>query len=198
MRRPVPRRLLGHRRPRRGPPRGLAPRLPRQAGGHHAASGIAAGTVRLSSGDARDLKHARYALWKNPENLTGRQEAKLAWIEKTHPYLWRAYLLKGRHLRTSVPGSKANRRQGRPDPLADPGRPAAASPNSPNSAKKIPRHLPSIHATLDHGLSNGLIESVNTKIRVLTRIAYGFHKPAALIALAMLALGGLRPPLPGR
>ena len=51
-------------------------------------------TIRLSSGDARDLKHARYALWKNPENLTGRQEAKLAWIEKTHPYLWRAYLLK--------------------------------------------------------------------------------------------------------
>ena len=57
-------------------------------------------TIRISSGDAKDLKHARYALWKNPENLTGRQEAKLAWIEKTHPYLWRAYLLK-EGLRTS-------------------------------------------------------------------------------------------------
>ena len=64
--------------------------------------------------------------------------------------------------------------------------------------KKIRRHLPSIHATLDHGLSNGLIESVNTKIRVITRMAFGFHNPTALIALAMLALGGLRPPLPGR
>ena len=41
--------------------------------------------IRLSSGGARDLKHARYALWKNPENLTSRQEAKLAWIEKTPP-----------------------------------------------------------------------------------------------------------------
>jgi transposase len=51
-------------------------------------------TIRVSSGDARDLKHARYALWKNPGNLTGRQAAKLAWIEKTHPRLWRAYLLK--------------------------------------------------------------------------------------------------------
>jgi transposase len=58
--------------------------------------------------------------------------------------------------------------------------------------------LPSIHATLDHGLSNGLIESVNTKIRVLTRMAFGFHKATALIALAMLAPGGPRPPLPGR
>ncbi len=29
-------------------------------------------------------------------------------------------------------------------------------------------------------------------------MAFGFRNPAALIALAMLALGGLRPPLPGR
>jgi len=46
--------------------------------------------------------------------------------------------------------------------------------------------------------SNGLVESVNTKIRVITRIAFGFRNPAALIALAMLALGGHRPALPGR
>jgi transposase len=49
-----------------------------------------------------------------------------------------------------------------------------------------------------HGLSNGLVESVNTKLRLLTRIAFGFRSPAALIGLAMLALGGLCPPLPGR
>jgi transposase len=46
--------------------------------------------------------------------------------------------------------------------------------------------------------SNGLIESTNTKIRVLTRMAFGFTKPEALVALAMLALGGYCPPLPGR
>ena len=43
---------------------------------------------------ARALKHARYALWKNPENLTDRQAEKLAWIAKTDPRLHRAYLLK--------------------------------------------------------------------------------------------------------
>jgi transposase len=48
------------------------------------------------------------------------------------------------------------------------------------------------------GLSQGLIESTNTKIRLLTRIAFGFRSPEALIALAMLALGGHRPSLPGR
>src|SRR5207247_202122 len=30
-------------------------------------------TIRISAGDAKSLARARYALWKNPENLTGRQ-----------------------------------------------------------------------------------------------------------------------------
>ena len=37
---------------------------------------------------------ARYALWKNPEDLTARQEAKLAWVAKVNRRLYRAYLLK--------------------------------------------------------------------------------------------------------
>jgi len=45
---------------------------------------------------------------------------------------------------------------------------------------------------------NALIESTNTKIRLLQRMAFGFKSPDALIGLAMLALGGLRPELPGR
>lgn len=50
-------------------------------------------TAPRVSGMARDLKHARYALWKNPENLTVRQQTKLAWVAKTDPRLYRAYLL---------------------------------------------------------------------------------------------------------
>jgi len=45
---------------------------------------------------------------------------------------------------------------------------------------------------------NALIESTNTKIRLITRVAFGFKNPDALIGLAMLSLGGLWPPLPGR
>jgi transposase len=56
--------------------------------------------------------------------------------------------------------------------------------------QRIVRHRKTIDATPDRALSNGLIESTNTKIRVLTRIAFGFTKPEALIALAKLALGG--------
>ena len=50
--------------------------------------------VRVATGDARRFTRARYALWKNPDNLTDRQRDKLAWIAKTDPRLHRAYLLK--------------------------------------------------------------------------------------------------------
>jgi transposase len=39
---------------------------------------------------------------------------------------------------------------------------------------------------------------VNKKTRLITRVAFGFRSPEALIALAMLNLGGHRPILPGR
>jgi transposase len=47
-------------------------------------------------------------------------------------------------------------------------------------------------------LSNGRVEQVNTQLRLITRRAVGFRSPHAAIALAMLALGGLCPSLPGR
>jgi len=43
---------------------------------------------------ARDLKGARYAPWKNPDRLTDRQQAKLAWVAKVNHRHYRAYLLK--------------------------------------------------------------------------------------------------------
>ena len=39
-------------------------------------------------------KNSRYALWKNPENLTEKQKVKLARIVQTDPTLGRAYYLK--------------------------------------------------------------------------------------------------------
>ena len=43
---------------------------------------------------ARELKGARFALWKNPERLTDRQQTKLSMIQQTNKPLYRAYLLK--------------------------------------------------------------------------------------------------------
>ncbi len=64
--------------------------------------------------------------------------------------------------------------------------------------RRIAVHREAIDAALDTGLSQGLVESTNTKIRLLTRIAFGFHGYQPLIALAMLALGSHPPRLPGR
>ena len=47
----------------------------------------ATGKFGVADGAARSIKRARYALWKNPENLTEHQAAKLAWIAKTDPRL---------------------------------------------------------------------------------------------------------------
>jgi transposase len=65
-------------------------------------------------------------------------------------------------------------------------------------AQQIAAHLRGIAAALSFGLSNARTESVNTRIRLIARRAFGFHSPEALIALALLSLGGLCPPLPGR
>ena len=64
--------------------------------------------------------------------------------------------------------------------------------------RRIRKNLAGIEAALVHDLSNALIESTNTKLRLLTRVAYGFKEPEHLIALALLDRGGYCPPLPGR
>jgi transposase len=44
-------------------------------------------------------------------------------------------------------------------------------------AQTITQHRAAIQAALTHRLSNRLVESVNTKIRLLTRVVFGFKSP---------------------
>lgn len=171
--------------------RAAARREPKRSRGRQPADAPARPATALAHG----LKSARYALWKNPENLTDRQQVKLDWIAKTDPRLHRAYLLKeGLRVVFQLPYDEAAEaldrwlawaRRCRIEPFV-------------KLARTITTHRPSILAAIEHGLSNGLIESVNTKIRLITRIAFGFRSIPALIALMMLSLGGHRPALPGR
>jgi transposase len=142
---------------------------------------------------ARDLKGARFALWKNPENLTARQKLKLADVQKTNQKLYRAYLLK-EQLRQiyRLPVEQAIAlldswiawaRRCRLKPFV-------------KLAKTITDQRPGIAAAIENDLSNARVEAINTQIRMLTRRAFGFHSANALIALAMLSLAGLCPPLP--
>ena len=142
---------------------------------------------------AKDLKGARYALWKNPENLTDRQTKKLASVQKTNRRLYRAYLLK-EQLRQiyRLPAGQAIRML---DDWIAWARRCRLAPFV-KLAKTITKQRDGIVAAISHGLSNARVEAINTQIRLITRRAFGFHSPGALIALAMLSLANLCPPLP--
>jgi transposase len=142
---------------------------------------------------ARELKGARFAVWKNPENLTDRQAIKLAAIQQTNARLYRAYLLK-EQLRQiyQLPAAAASR-------LLDGWLKWARRSRLPafvKLARTITQQRDGILAAIYHGLSNARIEQINTQIRLIVRRAFGFHTPQALIALAMLKLADLCPPLP--
>ena len=104
-----------------------------------------------ASGHAKALKHARYALWKNPENLTNRQQAKLAWVAKTDPMLHRAYLLKeGLRLVFQLPAQDAEEAL---DVWVGWAR-RCRIPAFVDLQRRIVKHKASILAAIEHGLSN--------------------------------------------
>src|SRR5437763_984579 len=148
-----------------------------------------------ATGEAQKLTRARFALWNNYEDLTDHQHQQLDWITTSHPSLWRGYLLKeGMRYVFAVKGEEGKEALDHWLAWAQRSR----LPAFVELGRKIKLHRPAIDAALDSGLSNARTESTNTKIRLLTRIAFGFHSAEPLIALAMLSLGGHRPALPGR
>ena len=155
---------------------------------------------RLRTGGDHDqataLKHTRWALLKNPPNLTGNQRATLAGIAKANGGLYRAYLLKEQlraifqvveltDARALLGGWIAWARRCRLEPFV-------------KLAQTIKNYQKLILNAVEHGLSNARSEATNTHLRLLTRRAYGYHSPEALIAMADLTRGGLCPSLPGR
>jgi len=143
---------------------------------------------------ARWLNGARWALWKNPEDLTGRQAATLELIAERNEPLYRAYLLK-EQLREVFHEPDWQRATKRLDIwiewAATSGLAAFAK-----AATTIRGFRDQITTTLRYGLTNARTEAINTTIRLICRRAYGFHSADAMIALAMLKLGGYRPSLP--
>lgn len=148
---------------------------------------------KKEASDAKAVKGTRWALLKNPENLTRNQRRQLDAVEREHQPLFKAYLLKEQlrevfRTRDWQAPFMLNAWLERADESAiKPLKKVAAA---------IRTNLEGIYSALLHGLSNARLESANNKLRLLTRMAYGFHSHKPLIALAMLKLGGLCPPLP--
>jgi len=142
---------------------------------------------------AKELKGARFALWKNPGKLTERQRIKLAQIQQTNKPLYRAYLI-SQQLREIYRVTYQEAVELLDAWLAWARR--CRLPPFVKLAKTITEQRSGVEAAIQNGLSNARIEQVNTQLRLIARRAYGFHTPEALIALGMLTLGGLCPLLP--
>jgi len=151
------------------------------------------GRGRPAVGEGARLKNTRWALWKNPDTHTTEQRAQLAYLAATHPRLHRAWALK-EGLRTifTLPADAAVAALDRWLAWA---RRCRIGPFVALAAR-IHAYRTHILATLQHRVTNALVESLNTKIRLITRRAFGFRNVHALIALARLSLGGMRPQLP--
>jgi len=64
-------------------------------------------------------------------------------------------------------------------------------------ARTIRRHREGILAAIRLGLSNGRLEGLNSRVRLISHRSFGFHSAAPLVALVYLCCGGLAvmPPL---
>lgn len=144
---------------------------------------------------ARVFKGWRYALIKNPENLTGSQQRVLEGIRRDGGDLWRAYVLK-ESLRAIFHGDLSPvEAEEMLDRWCNEAHSSGLRPFV-KLAATVHIHAEGILAGLRRGLTNARAEAINTKVRLITRRAYGFHSAAAAIALVMLACGPVHLRLP--
>ena len=144
---------------------------------------------------AKAFKGARWALLKNPEDLTVAQGAQLARIRRNRGGMWRAYEMK-EQFRAILAGDLSRDQAAE---LLD--RWCARAQRSRltpfvRCARTMRQRRDLILNALEHGISNGRVEGLNTKVRLLVRRAYGFHSADAALALVMLAAGPINLQLP--
>jgi transposase len=151
---------------------------------------------RAGSEEGKALKQSRWALLKNPWNLTVRQGEKLSLLKKTNQTLYRAYPLK-ESLARGMDYVRPKRASEHLDKWCQWANHSRLPPFTKLS-KTIKRHKDGILAYVETGLSNGVVEGINNKIRAIIRRAYGFRNQKALMAMILLCRGGMEftPPLP--
>jgi len=149
---------------------------------------------KSKSKGGRWVKGTRWALLKAPEKHTERQASLLAEVQSANKRLYRAFLLKEqlRALYHHVdPAAAAAYLE---DWLAW----ASRSKLKPfvKLARTIRAHREGVVAAVKLGLSNGRLEGLNSKVRLISHRSFGFHSAAPLIALIYLCCGGVEIELP--
>lgn len=150
---------------------------------------------RSSTGEGKWIKGTRYSLLKDTAKQTARQLLKLAEVVLTNKRMYRAFLLYGelRYL-YKVPKEQA------PERLEAWLAWASRSRLKPfvKLARTIRKHKAGVLAAIELNLSNGRLEALNSKVRLISHRAYGFHSADALIAMIYLCCAGIQIPLPHR
>jgi transposase len=141
------------------------------------------------------LNNARWAVLKNPDRLTDKQQFKLADIQQVNNQLYRAWLLKEQFRAIFAPGGE-ERILTFDEWLAWAAR--CQIPEFVEVAHKIRPYRDDIVSTLTHRLTNAIVEGLNARVRLLINIARGFRSVEALMALMQLHLGTHQPTLPRR
>ncbi len=146
--------------------------------------------------DAKALKGARYDLLKHPARLKPKEARRLEKLRRANRALGRAWELK--EYLAAILGQATPEEA--PELLEEWLDWAARSRLEPfvKLGRTIRKHAEGILAYLDTRMTNGPVEGINNKLRVIARRAYGFHSPDALISMLFLCCGGieLAPPLP--
>jgi transposase len=145
--------------------------------------------------EARGVKHLRWALLRNPWNVTPAEHQRLADLPKQNRRIYRAYLLKEslagiyRSLYTT-PWAKRRLNEwiawalrSRLEPFR-------------RVARTLRRCFDGVVAYFETGYTTSRAEGLNTKARLATRQAYGFHSADAVSAMIELRCTGIAPRLP--
>jgi transposase len=162
---------------------------------NHAVDEVRRAQVRNLKGQdqARAVKKTRWVLLKAPENLDSDEVEKLALLGRINRPLYRAYLLK-EALRDLYGEPLVKARARLRAWLAWAAR--CRLPAFVKLGRTLRQYQDGVLAAIEHGLSNGRLEGLNNKIRLLSHRAYGFHSADALLALVYLCCAGIELPIP--
>ena len=141
------------------------------------------------------IKGARWSLLKDPAKQTVRQLARLHEIQQTNKRMYRAFLLLF-ELRWLYRIPPAQAREHLEAWLAW----ASRSKLRPfvKLARTIRKHRSGVLAAIDLGLSNGRLEGLHSKVRLLSHRAYGFHSHDGSSSFRVGRAPGPRRNLPAR
>ena len=140
------------------------------------------------------IKGTRWSLLKAPQKQSAEQLALLAEVQQANRSLYRAFLLKeelrllyqlprpslaGEHLDAWLVWASRSKLE----PFV-------------KLARTIRLHRNGILAAIRLGLTNGRLEGLNSRIRLISHRSFGFHSAAPLIALVYLCCSGITIRLP--